>query len=401
MRLRRSLTIKQMTAVSVVALVTISLFIVIQLFHFVNQRRDDYARQLEVIAYSVRQPLTEAVLQGEVQRAEDILNNLLPAGFLSRADVLLPDEFQTLHADFPTERAVPAWIARIFELPIRISVPLYSPPQTQNSTPLAHLVLQADSYRMFQFIINTFSTMLATYLLLALILSISITWCMNRLMVHPLRAIIAELQGLTAEKIPHHRLTLPEWHKDDELGMLVRSYNRNQQLAAQSLTSAAAQYGLPDKADFMVCLQQRLAENAPLSLMVIGVDPAPADHGNPPADMTVNLVNQLQAAVDELGRKEPVLLAYLDKDEFALLGNRQIGGEPAQTWGQRVIQQINASLRLTDSQPYPRVCAGVLNIDVPAINAMKRTALFLSQAHLAMQLARHDRKNGVHVFTNE
>ncbi|MGX8940930.1 hypothetical protein ACWWJF_11365 [Symbiopectobacterium sp. Eva_TO] len=37
------MTIKQMTAVSAVAVVTLSLFIVIQLFHFVQQRREDYA----------------------------------------------------------------------------------------------------------------------------------------------------------------------------------------------------------------------------------------------------------------------------------------------------------------------------------------------------------------------
>lgn len=123
----------------------------------------------------------------------------------------------------------------LFKLPIRISVPLYSPPQTQYSTPLAHLVLQADSYRMFQFIVSTFSIMLATYLLLALILSIAITWCINRLMVYPLRAIITELKNLPAQRIAHHQLTLPAWHQDDEIGALVRCYNRNQQLLEQSL----------------------------------------------------------------------------------------------------------------------------------------------------------------------
>ncbi|WP_246494625.1 HAMP domain-containing protein [Brenneria izadpanahii] len=390
-----------MTAVSAVALVTISLFIVIQLFHFVNQRRDDYARQLEVIAYSVRQPLTEAVLQGEVQRAEDILNGLLPVGFLSRADVILPDEFQTLHANFPTERTVPDWIARIFELPIRISVPLYSPPQTQNSTPLAHLVLQADSYRMFQFIVSTFSTMLATYLLLALILSISITWCINRLMVHPLRAIIAELQSLTGEEIPRHQLMLPEWHKDDELGMLVRSYNRNQQLLEQYLACAAARYGLPDQADFMVRLQQRLAENSPLSLMAIGFDPLPADNGGQEGDIFFDPVNQLKAAVDELGEKESVLLACLDKDEFALLGDRQLAGKPAQVWIQNVMRQINASFMLANGQSSPFACAGVLNLDVHDIKETKRADFLLSQARFAMQLARHEGKGGVHVFVNK
>ena len=229
MRLRRSLTIKQMTAVSTVVVVTLSLFIVVQLFHFVNQRREDYARQLESIAYSVRQPLTDAILQGEVQRAEDILNNLLPVAFLSRADVVLPGELQTLHARFPTERAVPAWTARVFNLPIRISVPLFALPQTPTSTPLAQLVLQADSYRMFQFIVSTFSTLLASYFLLALILSVAVTWSINRLMIHPLRAIIDELQNAPPETLTQHRLTLPAHHQDDELGALVRSYNLNQQ----------------------------------------------------------------------------------------------------------------------------------------------------------------------------
>lgn len=229
MRLRRSLTIKQMTAVSAVSVVTLSLFIVIQLVHFVNQRREDYARQLESIAYSVRQPLTEAILQGEVQRVEGILDSLMPVAFLSRADVVLPDNFQTLHARFPTERAVPPWAARLFKLPIRISVPLYALPQTPTSTPLAQLVLQADSHRMFQFIVSTFSTLLASYFLVALILSVSVTWCINRLMIHPLRAIIDELQDVPPEKLTQHRLRLPERHQDDELGALVRSYNLNQQ----------------------------------------------------------------------------------------------------------------------------------------------------------------------------
>ncbi|MEC5343335.1 adenylate/guanylate cyclase domain-containing protein [Brenneria populi] len=394
MRLRRSLTIKQMTAVSAVALVTISLFIVIQLFHFVNQRRDDYARQLEVVAYSVRQPLTEAVLQGEVQRAEDILNNLLPVGFLSRAEVMLPDKFQTLHANFPTERAVPHWIARVFELPIRISVPLYSPPQTQHSTPLAYLVLQTDSYRMFQFIVSTFSTMLATYLLLALILSISITWCINRLMVHPLRAMIAELQSLSAETIPHHRLTQSEWHKDDELGMLVRSYNRNQQLLAQSLAPAAARYELPDEADFIQCLERRLAENAPLSLMVIGLDPPSAG-----GDAALSAVNRLKAAAGEREGEDRMPLACLNNDEFALLGGPQVCGEAARIWAQALIAQINTSPMEADGRPAaPAASAGIVNIDAAGLRETKSAVLLLSQARFAMQLARHERKNGVRVL---
>ncbi|QCR10410.1 HAMP domain-containing protein [Brenneria rubrifaciens] len=380
-----------MTAVSAVALVTISLFIVIQLFHFVHQRREDYARQLESIAYSVRQPLTEAVLQGEVQRAEDILNNLLPAGFLSRAEVLLPGEFQTLHANFPTERPVPNWIARVFKLPIRISVPLYSPPQTQNTTPLANLVLQADSYRMFQFIVSTFSTMLATYLLLALILSIAITWCINRLMVHPLRAIITELQNLSAEEIPHHQLTLPAWHQDDELGALVRSYNRNQQLREQCLDAIEGRYGLPGKDDFLLRLRQRLSENVPLSLVVIGFEPSLARQDN----MRYTLVEQLKSAQEVPG--ESVLLACLGIDEFAML-RQPSPAEQATDWVQHVVLQCNAPFA-SAVQSSLAACAGGIYLIPPVTEEQKDAALLLARARFAMQTARYKGKNGIHLIT--
>ncbi|CNJ86634.1 sensory box/GGDEF family protein [Yersinia frederiksenii] len=237
MRVRRSLTIKQMAAVAVVALVTICIFIVLQLFHFVQQRKDDYAKQLESIAYSVRQPLSEAILSVDVPQAKKILNSLLPIGILSRAEVILPNQIQVLHANFPTERPVPRWAKRIFSLPVQITVPLYSLERVSaNPQPLAHLVLRADSFRMYQFILSALSAMLSTYLLLALVLSVSIAWCINRLIIHPLRAMAKELEKIGNQGVLHHQLTLPAHHQDDELGVLVHNYNRNQQLLAEAYT---------------------------------------------------------------------------------------------------------------------------------------------------------------------
>ncbi|MEQ9888625.1 HAMP domain-containing protein [Pectobacterium zantedeschiae] len=379
-----------MTAVSAVALVTISLFIVIQLFHFVHQRREDYAKQLESIAYSVRQPLTDAVLQGEVQRAGNILDSLLPVAFLSRADVLLPDDFQTLHANFPKERPVPDWIARVFRLPIRISIPLYSPPQTQYSAPLAHLVLQADSYRMYQFIVSTFSTMLATYLLLALIMSIAITWCINRLLVHPLRGIIVELQNLPPDAMLHRPLTLPPWHQDDELGALVRSYNRNQQLLEQSLSAGNTGAGLPDKAHFIRRFEQRLADGIPFSLLVVGLDSSVGQ-----GDMAA-LAKQLHAVIAEQNEAGLIYLASLDCDEFAIIGKTLESAGQAQDWAQNVMLAINSPFLPAGPLPTRAVSVGILTITDPR---PEEAALFLSQARFAMQLARRDKKQGVHHLT--
>ncbi|MGY3161945.1 hypothetical protein ACVWVR_001214 [Ewingella americana] len=200
MRVRRSLTIKQMAAVSTVAVITICIFILIQLFHFVQQRREDYAQQLENIAHSVRKPLSQAVLDVNLNETQEILNTLRPVGILSRADVVMPNEIAALHTNFPAGRPVPEWITRGFNLPVKISVPLYSAAASpKDPKPLAYLVLQADSYRMYQFIISALSTMLTTYLLLALILTISVSWCVNRLVVKPLAGHCARA-GISAGK---------------------------------------------------------------------------------------------------------------------------------------------------------------------------------------------------------
>ena len=227
MRVSRSLTIKQMATISSVAVVTICIFIVIQLFHFVQQRRIDYAQQMENVAHTVRQPLSQAVLKADIPQAEFILNSLRPAGILARAEVVLPNGLQALHTDFEPEKPVPQFIARLFELPVQITVPLYSV-EPANPKPLALLVLQADSWRVYQFILSAVSTMVTTYLLLALILSVSISWCINRLMVRPLRTIAAELQDLSPQQSIGHQLPLPKYHRNDEIGMLIRNYNRNQ-----------------------------------------------------------------------------------------------------------------------------------------------------------------------------
>lgn len=263
MRVSRSLTIKQMATVSGVAVVTICIFIVIQLFHFVQQRRIDYAQQMENVAQTVRQPLSHAVLKADISQAERILNSLKPVGILARAEVMLPNGLQALHSDFAPEKPVPALIARLFELPVKITVPLYSL-EPANPRPLALLVLQADFWRVYQFILSALSTMVTTYLLLALILSIAISWCINKLIVHPLRRIASELHQLSSKDVLSHRLALPERHRDDELGMLIRSYNRNQQGAEavhdelSRLAMRSVLSNLPNKMLFLALLEQHL-----------------------------------------------------------------------------------------------------------------------------------------------
>lgn len=228
MRVSRSLTIKQMAIVLTVAMIFVLIFCVILLFHFVQQERYNTTMQLESIARSAREPLSAAILKADIPQAESILNHIQPAGIVSRADVVLPNQFQALRVSFGPKRPVPVMITRLFELPVQISLPLYSLERPVNPQPLAYLVLQADPYRMYRFVTSALSTLVTAYFLLTLMVTIAITWCINRLIVHPLRKIARELNDLPPHGVIGHQLRPPPMHHDDEIGLLVRGYNRNQ-----------------------------------------------------------------------------------------------------------------------------------------------------------------------------
>lgn len=402
LRVSRSLTIKQMATVSAVALVTICIFIVIQLFHFVQQRRVDYAQQMENIAHTVRQPLSEAVLKADIPQAERILNTLKPAGILSRADVVLPNAFQALHADFAPEKPVPRFVARLFELPVQITLPLYSVERSGLPKPIAYLVLQADSSRVYQFLLSTLSTMITTYLLLALILSVAISWCINRLIVHPLRNISRELQELPPPAILTHKLALPHNHRDDEIGMLIRSYNRNQQVLESihdemsRLTTHFAVTDLPNRALFLALLDQHIRHRhsqQPWGLMVIRIETLQEANGvlsdEQRDTLMLTLVEKIRSTIDD-----HTLLAQTGPSDFALLMKRAHNPFRAMRLARNLMLRINQPVNLYQLQLRPNASIGLALHDDNTVSAGEQ----LARATSAMMSARHQGKNQILFF---
>ncbi|WP_182630211.1 biofilm formation regulator HmsP [Pantoea hericii] len=400
MRVSRSLTIKQMATVSLVAIITISIFIVIQLFHFVQQRRIDYAQQMENIAHTVRQPLSEAVLRADIPQAERILHSLKPAGILSRADVVLPNAFQALHADFEVEKPVPRLVARLFELPVQITLPLYSVENTGMPKPLAYLVLQANSTRVYQFILSTLSTMIITYLLLALILSVAISWCINRLVVHPLRNLSRELQELPPQSILTHKLSLPQSHRDDEIGMLVRSYNRNQQVLESihdemsRLTTHFPVTDLPNRTLFLALVDQcmRMPEQS-LGLMVIRIETLQEANGvlsdEQRDTLMLTLVEKIRNTLDD-----HTLLAQTGTSDFVLLMKRASNPFRALRLARNLMIRLNQPVNLHQLQLRPNLSIGLALREDQPLSANE----LLDRATSAMMSARHQGKNQILFF---
>lgn len=364
MRVSRSLTIKQMAMVSAVTMLFVFIFCVILLFHSVQQNRYNTASQLESIARSVREPLSASILKGDIPEAESILKRIQPAGIVSRADVVLPNQFQALRMSFIPERPVPMMVMRLFELPVQISLPLYSLERPANPQPLAYLVLQADSYRMYKFVMSWVATLVTTYLLLTLMLSVALTWCINRLIVHPLRRIARELNDLSPQEHMVHQLPLPRLHHDDEIGMLVRSYNINQQRVLRQqkeLSSNATRFpvsDLPNKAFLMALLEQTVARQQTTALMVIACETL-----------------QDTAGVLKESQREMLLLTLVEKVKSVLAPRMvltQVSGydlvviahgvkEPwhAITLGQQVLTVINERLPIQGIQLRPSASIGI------------------------------------------
>lgn len=382
--------------VSAVSVFFLFIFSVVLLFHFVQSHRYHTAMQMESIARSVRQPLSAAILKANIPEAEAILRQIKPAGVISRADVVLPNQFQALRMRFTPERPIPVTLARVFELPVQISLPLYSLERPANPQPLAYLVLQADSWRMYRFIINAISTLLTTFLLLALILSVAITWCINRLILHPLRDITRTLNALEAHELAHHQLAIPRLHKDDEIGMLVRTYNRNQQALAQQLDEARTSgtrfplTGLPNQALLVALLEQAVAGGGATALLYVACEPLREVDESQREALLLARVDKLRSVLTPR-----MVLAQISQDDFAIIAHGVKTPEHAVTLTQQLLAALNEPPESDSGAPACAASIGVAMFD----GRQSASTLYQSAISAALD-ARRSGVNQVAFFGN-
>lgn len=401
MRVSRSLTIKQMAMVTAVTMVFVFVFCVILLFHAIQQNRYNTATQLESIARSIREPLSSAILKGDIPQAESIIKSIKPAGVVSQADVVLPNQFQALRMNFIPERAVPVMVKRLFEMPVQISLPVYSLQRPANPQPLAYLVLQSDSWRMYKFVISWVSTLVTTYLLLTLMLTVALTWCINRLIVHPLRRIARELDTISPQQQVGHQLPVPRLHHDDEIGMLIRSYNLNQQRMMrqhEELNHNATRFAvsdLPNKAFLMALLEQAVKRQQPIALMVVACETLQDTAGvlkeSQREMVLLTLVEKLKSVL-----APRMVLTQVSAYDFVIIANGVNEPWHAITLGQQVLTVINERLPVQGIQLRPSASIGIA-----MFNGNLTAEQLFRRAFSAAFTARQKGKNQIQFFEPE
>ncbi|MCH2683008.1 biofilm formation regulator HmsP [Leclercia adecarboxylata] len=401
MRVSRSLTIKQMAMVTAVTMVFVFVFCVILLFHAIQQNRYNTATQLESIARSIREPLSAAILKGDIPQAESIIKSIKPAGVVSQADVVLPNQFQALRMNFIPERPVPVMVKRLFEMPVQISLPVYSLQRPANPQPLAYLVLQSDSWRMYKFVISWVSTLVTTYLLLTLMLTVALTWCINRLIVHPLRKIARELDTLSPQQQVGHQLPVPRLHHDDEIGMLIRSYNLNQQRMMrqhEELNHNATRFAvsdLPNKAFLMALLEQAVKRQQTFALMVVACETLQDTAGvlkeSQREMVLLTLVEKLKSVLSP-----PMVLTQVSAYDFVIIANGVKEPWHAITLGQQVLTVMNERLPVQGIQLRPSASIGIA-----MFNGILTAEQLFRWAFSAAFTARQKGKNQIQFFEPE
>lgn len=401
MRVSRSLTIKQMAMVTAVTMVFVFVFCVILLFHAIQQNRYNTATQLESIARSIREPLSAAILKGDIPQAESIIKSIKPAGVVSQADVVLPNQFQALRMNFIPERPVPVMVKRLFEMPVQISLPVYSLQRPANPQPLAYLVLQSDSWRMYKFVISWVSTLVTTYLLLTLMLTVALTWCINRLIVHPLRKIARELDTLSPQQQVGHQLPVPRLHHDDEIGMLIRSYNLNQQRMMrqhEEINHNATRFAvsdLPNKAFLMALLEQAVKRQQTFALMVVACETLQDTAGvlkeSQREMVLLTLVEKLKSVLSS-----PMVLTQVSAYDFVIIANGVKEPWHAITLGQQVLTVMNERLPVQGIQLRPSASIGIA-----MFNGNLTPEQLFRRAFSAAFTARQKGKNQIQFFEPE
>ena len=299
---------------------------------------------------------------------------------------------------FIPERPVPVMVTRVFELPVQISLPIYSLERPANPQPIAYLVLQADSWQTYKFVMSVLSTLVTAYFLLVLILTVAITWCINRLIVRPLRKLARELNDVAPQDRLGHQLTLPRLHHDDEIGLLVRSYNRNQQTLLRQhdeLTLQSTRFPvseLPNKAFLMALLEQTVARPQSSALLVIACETLQDTAGvlkeTQREILLLTLVEKLRGIIPPR-----MVLAQISGYDFAILAHGMSEPWHAVTLSKQVLTVINERLPLQGIQLRP--CASV---GIAMFNGELSAEQLYRRAFSAAIAARHKGKNQIEFF---
>lgn len=400
--IKHSLATKQMVRISLISLVIICIFLIFLSTYFIESRRKDYFNQLERVFHSIEQPLSRDIWNMNYDNIQHTLDDLSSTDLVTGVDVIIPGQYRSLHSVSKDEPEIPEWFTKVFRLPVTAVHPLYAPDYNNEARlPIAQLVMKSDSYQMYTFILRAGTTLLFTFFLLTLLQATAMICIMNRLLISPLKLIANKINQMP-KGIPH-QITQPAGHDDDELGMLVRSYNRNQQALEKAyqglrrLNTRDRLTDLPNRVLFDELLNQQIvssdAEGSVFSLLYVGVSSMSETANTFWRPISEQLLLTVTARLNQ-SVKNPNILAHLGGGEFVIIAEDNIRATKAMELSQEIIRQLTAPIEVNGFIYYLSVNIGVAHYP----NDGKDAQLLINNAHSALTSANNQGKNRIIFF---
>ncbi|CAL1329384.1 HAMP domain-containing protein [Candidatus Providencia siddallii] len=222
-KVRRSLTLKSMNVFFLITMFLLAVFLSIQFNFLLEQQKKSYIEQLNNIANQIQKPLNDSLSKSDLNNTKNLLSILKIYAFINKVIVTI-DDVDIIDLFFFSKKQIPDWAMYFIDIPSEITIPLYQNNIKDFQNKSKHcLILQIDHSCIYRFILNMIALMMTIYLLLTLIIVIVMTWCINRIIIRPLRQIAIELKIVKCTK----NLYVSKFHQDDEIGLLVKNYNRN------------------------------------------------------------------------------------------------------------------------------------------------------------------------------
>ncbi len=210
--------------------------------------------------------------------------------------------------------------------------------------------------------------------------------------------MLCELNAIPAQEAVGHQLALPRLHQDDEIGMLVRSYNLNQQLLQrhyEEQNENAMRFpvsDLPNKALLMEMLEQVVARKQTTALMIITCETLRDTAGVlKEAQREILLLTLVEKLKSVLSPR--MILAQISGYDFAVIANGVQEPWHAITLGQQVLTIMSERLPIERIQLRPHCSIGVAMF----YGDLTAEQLY-SRAISAAFTARHKGKNQIQFF---
>lgn len=393
---------------SIVSSILVCFFTIIQFYVFIEQRKEIYSNDLKNMSYFAIPILLDAIETDNEDKIKNLLADLTKINEIDKLEVIdLKNnrQYKKEISSLPKEKA---WYLTIIDIEVSVKSPIYSGLKGSSNDVIGYVTFYTNTMHAYEVFWFRFISLLLSYTILSAIILCFLAWQLNKRLIYPLKSIIYQLKSVPQNGEQFHQLKLSSEEDNDELGMLVRSYNDNQ-LALQRAKKSISQLSthdpislLPNMTLFHPVFEQHLLSSfgAFSSLIIISVDTLQETIGVLNAEQQKTLIRKLVARMKSV-IDQTDLLGQLASDRFIILLREVDTPYQVMNTAQNLMSEVTEIVSVDDMTLRSSARIGVSyqkSLSETISSAAKLAESMIAQATSALNTAMREGKNQIVFF---